>query len=36
MELNTNKNLTKDPRVKKTNKKNKDRINKNNIWQIII
>jgi hypothetical protein len=31
MELNTNKNLTKDSRVKKTNKKNKDRINKNNI-----
>jgi hypothetical protein len=31
MKLNTNKILTKDPRVKITNQKNKDRIKKNSI-----
>ena len=31
MKLNTNKTLTKDPRIKITNQKNKDQINKNNI-----
>jgi hypothetical protein len=36
MKLNTNKTLTKNPRVKMTNQTNKDRIGENNIWQIII
>jgi hypothetical protein len=36
MKLNTNKTLTKDPNVKITNQKNKDRIRENNIWQIVI
>jgi hypothetical protein len=31
MKLNTNKTLTKDPKVKITNQKNKDRIRENNI-----
>ena len=31
MKLNTNKTLTKDPRVKMTNQKNKNRLGENNI-----
>jgi len=36
MELNTNKTLTKNLRIKMKNQKNKDCTDKNNIWQIII
>jgi hypothetical protein len=36
MKLNTNKTLTKNPRVKMINQKNKDQSTENNIWQIII
>jgi hypothetical protein len=36
IKLNTNKTLTKDPRVKMTNQKNKYRICEKNIWQIVI
>jgi len=36
MKLNTNKTLTKNQSVKMTIQKNKDRIEKNNIWKILI
>jgi hypothetical protein len=32
IKLNTNKTLTKEPRKKIRNKKNQDRIGKNNVW----
>jgi hypothetical protein len=35
-EIKNNKILTKEPRKKVKNKKNKDGIEKNNIWQIAI
>ena len=35
-EIEYDKTLTKDPKVKMTNQKNNDWIEENNIWQIII
>jgi hypothetical protein len=36
IKLKNNKILTKEPRVKMRNQENEERIEKNNIWQIVI